>query len=146
MTKRELLEEYRETVIDIDGMDRRIAFLSKYAGGPRPLRSVQLTGMPRGTNNPEAAMIQHDDGELENIISKLRIKMNEAINLTSMFDNILDEITKTDGKRLHNIIQYYYGLGYSDEKTAEKEGISQSQVNRLRNDYLNKYGNTIICG
>ena len=58
MTKRELLENYREIVIDIEGMDKRIAFLSRYIGGPRPVRSPQLTGMPRGTNDPEAAMLQ----------------------------------------------------------------------------------------
>lgn len=146
MTKRELLENYREIVIDIEGMDKRIAFLSKYIGGPQPVRAVQITGMPRGTNNPEAAMEQRDDFEFEDIISKIRMRMDEARHLTYMFEIILEEVMKTDGRRLHNIIQYYYGLGYSEEKTAEKVEISQSQVNRLRNDYLSKYGEEIIHG
>jgi len=146
MTKRELLENYREIVIDIEGMEKRIEFLSKYIGGPRPVRSPQLTGMPRGTNNPEAAMLQHEDTDVDRIVQKISAQMEASRQLMIYFEKILDETERMEGKRMKNIIQYYYGLGYSEDKVAEKEDISQTHVNRLRNDYLKKYGDDIICG
>ena len=146
MTKRELLENYREIVIDIEGMEKRIEFLSRYIGGPRPVRSPQITGMPRGTNNPEAAMIQREDTDVDRIVQKISTQMESSRQLMVYFEKILDETEHTEGKRMKNIIQYYYGLGYSEDKVAEKEDISQTHVNRLRNDYLKKYGEDIICG
>jgi len=146
MTKRELLENYREIVIDIEGMEKRIEFLSKYIGGPRPVRSPQLTGMPRGTNNPEAAMLQREDTDVDRIVQKISTQMETSRQLMNYFEKILDETERTEGKRMKNIIQYYYGLGYSEDKVAEKEDISQTHVNRLRNDYLKKYGDDIIYG
>ena len=146
MTKRELLENYREIVIDIEGMEKRIEFLSKYIGGPRPVRSPQLTGMPRGTNDPEAAMLQRNDMDVDRIVQKINVQMEESQQLMDAFERILDETERTDGKRMKNIIQYYYGLGYSEDKVAEKEDISQTHVNRLRNDYIKKYGDEIIYG
>ena len=61
MTKRELLENYRMLVIEIDTLERQSKFLNQFIGGPRPIHAVQLTGMPRGTNDPEAAMLQRAD-------------------------------------------------------------------------------------
>ena len=144
MTKRELLENYREIVIDIEGMEKRIEFLSRYIGGPRPVRSVHLTGMPRGTNDPEAAMLQRDDEDVDRIVNKISLQMEETRRLMDMFEKILDETEHSEGKRMKNIIQYYYGLGYSEQRIAEKEDISQTHVNRLRNDYIRKYGEEII--
>lgn len=146
MTKHELLDNYREIVVDIDAMEKRIEFLSKYVGGPRPVRSPQLTGMPRGTNNPEAAMLQRTDTDVDRIVQKINIQMDESRKLMDAFERILDETEHNDGKRMKNIIQFYYGLGYSEEKVAEKEGISQTHVNRLRNEYIKKYGDDIIYG
>jgi hypothetical protein len=146
MTKRQLLENYREIVIDIEGMDKRIAFLSRYIGGPRPVRSPQYTGMPRGTNDPEAAMLQREDMDVDRILQKISVQMEESRQLMDAFEHILDETERTDGKRMKNIIQYYYGLGYSEEKVAEKEDISQTHVNRLRNEYIKKYGDDLIHG
>ena len=61
MNKRELLENYRDIVIEIETLERQSKFLNQFIGGPRPVRAVQLTGMPRGTNDPEAAMLQRAD-------------------------------------------------------------------------------------
>ena len=82
MTKRELLENYRSLVREIDLLEKQSAFLNQYVGGPRPVRSVQLTGMPRGTNEPEAALMQradYDDAiyELERKSEELRELLNE---------------------------------------------------------------------
>ena len=132
MTKRELLENYRNLVIDINMMEQRLEFLSRYIGGPRPVRSVQLTGMPHGTNNPEAAMMQQQDTDSE-ILDKLEQRMDETRRLTARFEIILEEI---DDRRLRNIIQAYYGLGHSEERIGEEIGLSRQHVNRLRMAYI----------
>ena len=89
MTKRELLENYRNMVIDINMMEQRLSFLSKYVGGPRPLRSVQLTGMPRGTNEPEAAIMQREDTDSE-LLEKIEQRLEETRQLTARFEIILE--------------------------------------------------------
>ena len=132
MTKRELLENYRNLVIDINMMEMRLSFLSKYIGGPKPVRSVQLTGMPHGTNDPEAAMIQQQDTDSE-ILEKIEQRMDETRRLTMRFETILEEIAD---RRLRNIVQAYYGLGHSEEQIGEEIGISRQHVNRLRTAYI----------
>lgn len=132
MTKRELLENYRNLVIDISMMEQRLSFLSRYIGGPKPVHGVQLTGMPRGTNNPEAAILQQQDTDSE-ILDKIGQRMDETRRLTARFEVILEEI---DDRRLRNIIQAYYGLGHSEEQIGEEIGISRQHVNRLRTAYL----------
>ena len=134
MTKRELLENYRNLVIDISMMEQRLSFLSKYIGGPRPVRAVQLTGMPHGTNDPEAAILQQQDTDSE-ILDKIEQRMDETRRLTARFEIILESI---DDRRLRNIVQAYYGLGHSEEKIAEEVGLSQTHVNRLRREFIEK--------
>jgi len=134
MTKRELLENYRNLVIDINMMEQRLSFLSRYIGGPKPVRGVQLTGMPHGTNDPEAAMLQQQDTDSE-ILEKIEKRMDETRRMTARFEVILEEIAD---RRLRNIIQAYYGLGHSEETIAEEVGLSQTHVNRLRKEYIEK--------
>jgi len=132
MTKRELLESYRDMIIDISMMEKRLSFLGQYIGGPKPVRAVQLTGMPRGTNDPEAAILQQVDTDAE-LLERIEQRMVETRRLTWRFEVILEEIKDI---RLRNIIQAYYGLGYTDERIAEEIGMSQTHVNRLRNEYI----------
>ena len=134
MTKRELLENYRNLVIDVNMMEQRLSFLSKYIGGPKPVGSVKLTGMPHGTNMPEAAIMQQQDTDSE-ILDKIEARMDETRRLTARFEIILEEI---EDRRLRNIVQAYYGLGHSDELIAEEIGLSQTHVNRLRKEYIDK--------
>ena len=84
--------------------------------------------------------------DVDRILQKISVQMEESRKLMDAFEHILDETERTDGKRMKNIIQYYYGLGYSEEKVAEKEDISQTHVNRLRNEYIKKYGDDLIHG
>jgi hypothetical protein len=91
MTKRELLENYRLLVIEIETLDKQSKFLNQYIGGPRPLRAVQLTGMPRGTNNPEAAILQQqDDGE--DAIFAIEKKCAELREMVLDFERIMEAI------------------------------------------------------
>ena len=131
MTKKEILIRYREIVIEINTLEKHAAFLDKYIGGPRPVRSPVLTGMPRGTNDPEAAMVQQveDDPTLE-----IRLKVGELQNYLQEFNRILASI---DDDRTQDIIRAYYALGWTDSYIAKMRGdITDKRVNQIRLEYL----------
>jgi hypothetical protein len=130
--EQEILTDYRLIVMEIETLERQSKFLNRYIGGPRPVRSPQLTGMPRGTNDPEAAMLQQveeDDpiSHIEQLSSDLREMMME-------FETIVNRITD---RRLFIIVRNYYALGWTDEKIAEGMDVSRQLVQKLRSDYFN---------
>ena len=131
MTKRELLENYRMLVIEIDTLERQSKFLNQFIGGPRPLHGVQLTGMPRGTNDPEAALLQRED--TDDVLDKIEERCRELRPLLDEFELIMNAI---EDRRLRIIIRDYYALGWSEERTGEHVGLSRQHVNRLRTAYL----------
>ena len=131
MTKRELLENYRMLVIEIDTLERQSKFLNQFIGGPRPLHGVQLTGMPRGTNDPEAALLQRED--TDDVLDKIEERCRELRPLLDEFERIMNAI---EDRRLRIIIRDYYALGWSEERTGEHVGLSRQHVNRLRTAYL----------
>ena len=130
--EQEILMDYRLIVMEIETLERQSKFLNRYIGGPRPVRSPQLTGMPRGTNDPEAAMLQQieeDDpiSHIEQLSADLREMMME-------FETIVNKITD---RRLFIIVRNYYALGWTDEKIAEGMDVSRQLVQKLRSDYFN---------
>ena len=131
MTKRELLENYRMLVIEIDTLERQSKFLNQFIGGPRPVHAVQLTGMPRGTNDPEAAILQRED--TDDVLDKIEERCRELRPLLDEFERIMNAI---EDRRLRIIIRDYYALGWSEERTGEHVGLSRQHVNRLRTAYL----------
>ena len=131
MTKRELLENYRMLVIEIETLDKQSKFLNQYIGGPRPLRAVQLTGMPRGTNNPEAALLQRQD--TDEVLDKIEAKCAELREMVDQFEHIMDAI---DDRRLRIIVRNYYALGWTDERIGDQLELSRQHVNKLRIAYL----------
>ena len=131
MTKRELLENYRMLMIEIDTLEQQSKFMNQFIGGPRPVRSVQLTGMPRGTNDPEAAILQRED--TDDVLDKIEKRCMELKPLLDEFERIMDTI---EDRRLQIIIRDYYALGWSEERTGEHVGLSRQHVNRLRTAYL----------
>ena len=131
MTDRELLENYRDIVIEIETLERQSKFLNQFIGGPRPVRSVQLTGMPRGTNDPEAAILQRSDAD--DVLDKIERACEELRGMVARFERIMDTI---QDRRLRNIIRDYYALGLTDEQIAEQYELSRQHVNRLRIQYL----------
>ena len=131
MTKRDLLEQYRLLVIEIETLERQSKFLNHFIGGPRPIHAVQLTGMPRGTNDPEAAMLQRAD--TDEVLDKIEAKCRELRCLVDEFEAIMDKIAD---RRLQIIIRDYYALGWTDEKIAEQLELSRQHVNRLRTAYV----------
>ena len=131
MTKRELLENYRMLVIEIDTLERQSKFLNQFIGGPRPIHAVQLTGMPRGTNDPEAALLQRQD--TDEVLDKIEQRCRELRPLLEEFERIMDAI---DDRRLRIIVRDYYALGWSEERTGEHVGLSRQHVHRLRTAYI----------
>ena len=131
MTKRELLESYRDIVIEIETLERQSKFLDQFIGGPRPVRAIQLTGMPRGTNDPEAALLQRED--TNEVLEKIEGKCTELRDMVDAFEMIMDKI---DDRRLRIIVRNYYALGWTDERIAEQLELSRQHVNRLRTAYI----------
>ena len=131
MNKRELLENYRYIVIQIETLERQSKFLNQFLGGPKPVHAVQLTGMPRGTNDPEAAVLQRAD--TDEILEKIETKCRELRSLVDQIEIILDQITD---RRLWIIIRNYYGLGWTEEQIGERLDLSRQHVNRLRTAYI----------
>ena len=131
MTKRELLESYRDIVIEIETLERQSKFLDQFIGGPRPVRAIQLTGMPRGTNDPEAALLQRED--TNEVLEKIEGKCAELREMVDAFEMIMDKI---DDRRLRIIVRNYYALGWTDERIAEQLELSRQHVNRLRTAYI----------
>ena len=131
MTKKEILIQYREIVISIGMLEKQIEFLDKWIGGPKPIHSPQINGMPRGTNNSEAAMVQQkeDDPVLE-----VRLKQAELQTYTDEFNNILFNIKDI---KTQNIVRGYYGLGYTDARIAREEDLSAQRVNQIRHEFIN---------
>ncbi len=131
MTKRELLENYRDIVIEIETLERQSKFLNQFIGGPRPIHAVQLTGMPRGTNDPEAAVLQRVD--TDDVLDKIEAKCQELREMVDQFEIIMDAIAD---RRLRIIVRNYYGLGWTDERIGEQLELSRQHVNKLRTAYL----------
>ena len=130
----EILMNYRLIVMEIETLERQSKFLSKYIGGPRPVRSPQLTGMPRGTNDPEAAMLQRVEEDdpifhIEELSKELREMMLE-------FEAIIKTISD---RRLAIIVRNYYALGWTDERIAEDMELSRQTVQKIRADYFNSW-------
>lgn len=131
MTKRELLENYRDIVIEIETLERQSRFLNQFIGGPRPIHGVQLTGMPHGTNDPEAAMLQRAD--TDEVLDQIEAKCQELNGMVKEFELIMDKI---DDRRLRIIVRNYYALGWTDERISEQLELSRQHVNRLRTAYI----------
>ena len=131
MTKRELLESYRDIVIEIETLERQSKFLNQFIGSPRPVRGIQLTGMPRGTNDPEAALLQRED--TNEVLEKIEAKCTELREMVDAFEMIMDKI---EDRRLRIIVRNYYALGWTDERIAEQLELSRQHVNRLRTAYI----------
>ena len=131
MTKRELLENYRLLVIEIETLERQSKFLNQFIGGPRPVHAIQLTGMPRGTNDPEAALLQRAD--TDEVLDKIEKKCAELRELVEEFEQVMDAISD---RRLQVIVRDYYALGWTDERIGDQLEITRQHVNRLRTAYI----------
>jgi hypothetical protein len=149
--EQEILTSYREITITLERYDMELQELENgrgFIGGPRPVRSPLITGMPRGTNNPEAAIIQRDDVDEEirkEIIMNIRKKQAEQREMMMEAIRIVESI---ENNRTQNIVAYYYLHGWTDDKISrlydrsedddEDEGrkLSRQMVQKIRSDYF----------
>ena len=147
--KQEILTSYREITITLERYEMELYELENgrgFIGGPRPVRSPQITGMPRGTNDPEAAMIQKNDVDeeiREEIIMNIRKK--QAVQREMMME-ALRIVESIENYRTQNIVAYYYLHGWTDDKISmlyersedEDEGrkLSRQMVQKIRSDYF----------
>lgn len=128
MRDKEVLLNYREGMRELRVLEKQIVKWST-SGEPRGIGRVTLTGLPRGTNHPQAADDQHLDG-LTEIWENRRA---ELVALGTRFEEILMEVKSA---RLRLVLRCYYGLGMTDERIAQDMEMSVRRVNWLRNGFM----------
>ena len=125
--EQEILTDYRLIVMEIETLERQSKFLNKYIGGPKPVRSPQITGMPRGTNDPEAARLQRAD--YDDAIYKIEQKSEELRELVSEFEQIMELVQDKEDAL---ILRDYYALGWTDIKIGRALGYDKSTIWKRR--------------
>lgn len=133
MLRSEVLTRYRWIMMEAETLVRQ-ADRVMGIGVPADVRSTwptrdALEGMPRGTNDPEAANAQLFEG----YIQKLRAKAVELLAICELFERTLDML-EDDQERV--VCRKYYALGLTDEVIGEQIHADQSTVNRIRNRAL----------
>lgn len=133
ITGRELLEEYRQMVLEVDTLERQCAYINRIVGGPSPLTGIQITGMPRGTNDPEAARVQRDDYATDEkdmaVLRKLEERVAELTGMMDMCETVLDSV---EDQRARTILRNYYALGWTDKRIARLMNYERSSVTKIR--------------
>jgi hypothetical protein len=95
--------------------------------------------MPRGTNEPEAAMLQQV--EEDDPIYRIEELSKDLREMTNEFETIVNRIKD---RRLFIIVRNYYGLGWTDDKIASyfdddngRRMMARQTVQKIRSDYFN---------
>ena len=127
MTNKELLETYRERVIELEELRRQIKRIGT-DGRPNGVRTVQFDRIA-GTNDPAAAAMHLADG-LETLAQR---KEEELMMLTGPVDVLLGQI---EDYRTFIVMQRYYKLAETDEQVAMALNMSRTRVNQLRRYYM----------
>lgn len=136
MTDRQILENYRAIVVEILALENHSAFLDKfYIGGPQPVRAVRLTGMPRGTNDPEMAIMQRAD--YENAITMIENKVKDLQGLLLQFENIIDSVQDKEDAA---ILRLYYALAWTDKQIGDKLGYDKTTIWKKRTKAIEMIG------
>lgn len=127
MTKKELLTNYRASVIELEELRRQLKRIGT-DGRPAGVRTMSADSI-RGTNDPAAAALQLADG-LEELLHR---KEAEQQTMQQQVDMLLKGIRDF---RTYMVIHHYYILAHTDEQIARTMVISKSRVNQLRTGFL----------
>ena len=127
MTKKEMLEAYRERVIELEELRRQIKRVGT-DGRPSGVRTAQFDHIS-GKNHPAAAAMHLADGR-EALAQR---KEEELMMLTGPVDAMLAQI---EDYRTFIVMQRYYKLAETDEQVAMALNMSRTRVNQLRRYYM----------
>lgn len=128
MTKKELLNKYRTSVIELEELRRQLSRVGS-DGRPTGCSSVQTDRIAIGTNHSAAAALQLADG-LESMLLR---KEEEQQSMTRDVDQLLKSIHDF---RTYMVIQHYYILAKTDEQVARSISMSRGRVNQIRREFL----------
>ena len=135
---RAILEKYRQTVLEVDTLKRQCDYINRIVGGPSPLTGIKITGMPRGTNDPEAAWIQradYDNSEKDlAILRRLKEKVEELTGMMDMCEDVLDSVEE---QRARTILRNYYALGWTDKRIARLMNYTRQRITQIRTETIN---------
>lgn len=127
MTKKELLANYRASVIELEELRRQLKRIGT-DGRPAGIRTMSADSI-RGTNDPAAAALQLADG-LEEMLHR---KEAEQQTMQQQVDMLLKGIRDF---RTYMVIHRYYVLARTDEEVARAMSISRCRANQIRREYL----------
>lgn len=127
MKRSEMLERYRDIVLEINGIEKQMDFIMSI--GPSDVRSINLTGMPHGTNDPQASAGQHYDKYAEKLLAKREM----LYDMMDECERIMEELTEP---RERDIIRRYYFIGWTDQAISQALNLERSSVTKIRNDTL----------
>ena len=128
MSEIELLKDYRKRVIALQVVQEQLARCGT-TGAPTALRANKLSGMPRGTNDPNAAAVQLADG-----LEAMARRQQEELN--RLWPKVLELTSRIDDSRLYMIIHHYYVLAQTIDQIALNLYLSSRTVSRLKQAYL----------
>ncbi len=124
MTPRQLCEACRFAVREMAAIEQQILRIGTI-GGPKGYGSTAMTGMPRGTNRPDAAQNQRVDAYEKILLDKKQ----EAVELLMQFEQMLTGVKDGTDRA---ILRYYYGAGWTDERIAEQMELTDRTVRGRR--------------
>lgn len=127
MTNREMLQAYRDAVLEMQELHIRLMQILK-DGKPRGTQSIQLDSLG-GTNHAEAAVMQAADG-IEEMIGRKRSELAELAAPVGML------MAAIGSSRTYMVIQQYYLQAATDADIARSMQMSRGRVNQIRNEYL----------
>lgn len=128
MTKKELLNNYRASVIELGELRHQLDRIGT-DGRPAGVRTMDAARAVQGTNHSAAAALQLAEG-LEEMLQR---KKNEQQAMAPQIDKLLQEIKDF---RTYMVIQHYYILAQTDEEVARAMSVSRCRVNQIRQEYL----------
>ncbi len=128
MTYREMLENYRETLLQLDELESQLAHTGT-DGRPAGCRTRAMDAIGHGTNNPTAAALQLAEG-LEALSSR---KREDLSRMSMPLCELLSQITD---HRTYMVIQRYYLMAETDASIAAAMSITRERVNQIRRRFL----------
>lgn len=128
MTNMELLNNYRETIMELEELQIQLEKATP-SGRPSGYRGIQPGDTGGRTNDPMAAALQLCDG-LEAMIQAKREELAE------MNPAVYQIVSGIKSCRTMMILQHYYLMAETDEQVGRLLGLSTTRINQLRHRFV----------